>query len=696
MKARKGLDALSDYVTVSKYAQFDKSAGRRETWGESVARVFDMHRANYRGYSEVLAGMPSMQDFVTRRIVLPSMRSLQFGGSSLLGRGQDQKLYNCCFSYCDRPRFFQEGLFNLLCGSGVGYSVQRHHVDKLPEISKPKTGTGAAAGETYVVQDSIEGWADAAGALMDSYFRHDGDRLFFDYSQVRPKGSPLSSGVGTAPGPAGLAKAIMKANGLLASLVSKGVKKLQPIHCHDIMCFFADAVLSGGVRRSAMIALFSPDDEEMRNAKTGEWWEENAQRGRANNSAVFLEHDNDRKEFDAVTEAVQQFGEPGFAFFASKEHGANPCFEIGFRPQDEHGNSGWQFCNLVTIGMNAVKEEEDFYSACEIAAAIGTIQAGYTTFTYLGEVSENITRKEALIGVSMTGIAESELAKRPAVLRMGAKIIKRVNEHYAKVIGINKAARLTCVKPEGTSSIVLKTSPGVHPWHSKCGLRRVQGSPNEPLLQYVIEKNPAMVSGYTENGDVVLSFPWELDDGATLKKDSSAQDLLQTVLHVKKNWVDAGRNDDQSIDPTVHNNVSNTVTVGEADSWGDVFDSIWENRKDFCGVSLLAASGDLAYWNSPFAEVLDFDCLEEKYGAETVSRGEKLFIAQKKLHEHQSQKPPQSEEEECAVYLWRLDQYRKILECWQEMDFSEVKEKNGDSVDLSQAWACSGGQCEII
>lgn len=679
------LKALSDYVCVSKYAHFNKKQGRRETWEESTRRMCDMHRAKYADAGEeVLATINAVERAIINKEILPSMRSMQFGSVDLLGRGQDQKIYNCSFSYVDRVEFFGQCMMNLLCGSGTGFSVQRHHVAKLPDIHKPRKETA-----TFTIPDTIEGWADAVQMCVAQYFEPDHPRVVFDFSQIRPKGSPISSGVGRAPGPSGLQTALMRIGGVFISCLSRGQTRLRPIDAYDVVMHASDAVLSGGVRRSASICLFSPDDEEMLNAKTGNWFNENPQRGRSNNSAVLL-RGRDEEKFWGLTDAVKQFGEPGFLWVDDVEHGTNPCVEIGLRAYDDDGESGWQFCNLSTINMAKVKTPEEFFEACHLASAIGTLQAGYTEFAYLGPVSERITAREALIGVSMTGIAESPIAEKENLLRLGASVVRDTNRILAEQIGINPAARTTCVKPEGTASAVLQTSSGIHPHHHRRVIRRVQANASEPVIAHFAEGNPdAVTDSVWGAGDLVAEFPYEVAPGSMVKEDADALTLLGRVVSVKRNWVDAGKDESLCVDPRLSHNVSNTINVGSSE-WGDVFGFIHDNRRDLSGVSLLSVSGDLDYPQAPFVAVWTEDEIRAEYGERMTEFAKTAIDTIEVSH------PPANLLHECVHRLKILRRYEELREKWQAVDYREMREDDDSGIKLSGTVACAGGSCEVL
>lgn len=601
------IKALAEYTRISKYARYIPEKKRRENWQEQVDRVFGMHQQYYQKEIEDNPDLQENIDFAKKMVlgkrVLGSQRALQFGGEPILKK--NPRLYNCSAMYVDRPRAFQEAMFLLLCGCGVGFSVQKHHIAKLPKISERKCGK-----VTYEIPDTIEGWADSAGVLMSSFFdsaktpfpEFRGKVVKFDYSKIRPKGAPLSSG-SKAPGPDGLRFALEKVETLL-DIVVKERKKLLPINAYDILMHLSDAVLSGGVRRSATICLFSPDDQDMATAKTGDWFIQNPQRGRSNNSALLIRKETKKEDFVRLMEHVKEYGEPGFVWADDRESLYNPCSEINLYAYDEKGNSGVSFCNLAEINMQKCPTEADFYDSCKAAAILGTLQAGYTKFPYLGEVTENIVKREALLGVSMTGMMDSpEIAFEPKIQKNGARIIKAVNEKIAKEIGINSAARLTCVKPSGTSSCILGSSSGIHPHHSSRYIRRVQANKIEAPAIHFRKFNPmAVEQSVWKETDVVLSFVCEIPPGSKYKNMLSAIEMLENVKVTQMNWVKAGTVESRCVKPWLVHNVSNTITVQE-DEWEVVTQFIWNNRKYFSGVSLLPASGDKDYTQAPFVSV---------------------------------------------------------------------------------------------
>jgi len=621
--------ALSDYTFYAKYANYLPEKQRRETWTEAVDRVFEMHREKY---SDILIKSPELQkelEFaegqVKKKRVLGAQRALQYGGEHILKR--NERIYNCSSLLVDKPRSFQQVVWLLLAGCGVGFSVQKHHIRKLPKIFK---NNKAKSIKTFTVPDSCEGWADAVGVLLSSYFvdggefsEYSGKTVQFNFDEIRPKGS-LIAGQFKAPGPEPLQRGLEKIKKLIESRLADadGPIPLNPIDCYDILMHASDFVISGGLRRSATICLFSKDDKQMMNAKTGDWFITNPQRGRSNNSVVLKRSDVTKTEFKEIFESIKQCGEPGF-FFVDDDYATttNPCCEIGFWPVLPNGDSGVNFCNLTEINGKWCTDEEKFLEACRASAIIGTLQAGYNDFPYLGKTTEEIVKHEALLGCSITGWMDNpDILFDKKILEKGAKEIKKKNEEIAKMIGINPAARLTCSKPAGSTSCVLKTASGIHPHHAKRYIRRVQGNKQEFPIQKFKEVNPIAVeeSVWSANQtDEVISFLCEVPAGSIVKNQISATSLLDSVKTAQKHWVLAGNMPERALNETVTHNVSNTITVQD-DEWDEVCDYIYKNRAYFTGISLLAAAGDLDYPQAPFATVLNPNELFKEYGNASV------------------------------------------------------------------------------
>ena len=486
---------LSETKFYDSYSRFNDENERYETWEEAVDRVIEMHADQYKEIDNGLKSyLEEARQAYKEQRVLGAQRALQFGGEQLLKH--QMRMYNCTSSYADRAEFFGEIFYILLCGAGAGFSVQEHHIARLPKVT-----ARTKPAKTHVVTDDIEGWATAVDVLMSSYFvdggkypDYAGRRVYFDLSNIRPKGSKISGGF-KAPGPDGLRRALDKIEHLLQDIVidTKQSIALRPINVYDICMHTADAVLSGGVRRSATICLFSPNDEEMMSAKTGNWFVDNPQRGRSNNSAVIVRNTTPPEQFNNIMTKVKEFGEPGFVFVESTEHTTNPCVEIGMFPQLD-GKSGWQGCNLTEINGGKCVTKEDFFLACRAGAILGTLQAGYTDFKFLPETSKEIFDREALLGVSITGwMNNPDILFNAEILEEGAKIVKQVNREVAEVIGINAAARTTCVKPSGNASVLLQTASGIHAEHSSMYIRNVQMNKESEVTQAIQNTNVPVV-----------------------------------------------------------------------------------------------------------------------------------------------------------------------------------------------------------
>jgi ribonucleoside-diphosphate reductase alpha chain len=729
------LQELQNYTFVSKYARWLEDKQRRETWKEAVERVKNMMHTMYAD-KNISDDINWAYDMMYKKKVLGSQRGLQFGGEPILKR--HAKIYNCTSSYCDRLRFFQECFWLLLCGSGTGFSVQKHHVAKLPNLTtKPKSKD---QGIKYTIEDSIEGWADALGALLSSYFvkpseskfkQYQNEYVIFDYSEIRPQGSNLSSGVGKAPGFEPLQKGLEKIRTLLDRCVENGQKKLRPIDAYDIVMHSSDAVLSGGVRRSASLALFSADDEEMAKAKTGNWFMDNPQRARSNNSALLLKDGTSFEQFAALMESVKEFGEPGFIWSDSTEMTFNPCVEVGMWPVDETtGDSGWQGCNLSTINCSSLEDENDFYDRCKAAAIIGTLQAGFTKLDYLGETSCRIFERESLLGVSLTGIMEKhDLVLSEKVLRQGAKIAVDANKDIAKKIGINQAARVTCLKPEGTSSSMLGTSSGIHPHHAKRYIRHVQANVLEAPYQHFKNYNPQACEKSrwsANNTDEVIKFPVEVPDGSKLKNQLPAVEMLGIVKDTQKNWVNSGKNKHLCTQDFLSHNVSNTVTV-KPDEWNAVTRYIYDNRKYFAGISLIPQSGDKDYPQAPFTTVYTSREIVKEYGdaalwcsglielalstfdnnvwaacdyvsmnqaKETDGANKLLFVTKTKNFAGKYFDGDIKRLTYCMkdVYNWKI--YCDLFTTFKKVDYTQLLEKEDNTAGIEEV-SCAGGACLI-
>ena len=727
-------DFLSQTKFYEGYSRFKEEDGSYESWDEAVDRVLSMHEENYsEKVDDLYSYLEEARTAYKEQRVLGAQRALQFGGEQLMKH--QMRMYNCTSSYADRPEFFGEFFYILLCGAGAGFSVQEHHVAKLPQIAiRTKQAKG------YVVEDSIEGWASALDVLMASYMigggkypEYEGRRVFFDLSQIRPKGAKISGGF-KAPGPEGLRRSLDKIEHMLQALVmdAKDSVALRPITVYDICMHAADAVLSGGVRRSATICLFSPEDDEMMNAKTVNWFMDNPQRGRSNNSAVIVRDEATPEMFAKIMESVKSFGEPGFYFTTSKEHTTNPCVEIGMFPQYE-GESGWQGCNLTEINGGMCTTADDFYKACRAAAILGTLQAGYTDFKFLSPVSKKIFDREALLGVSITGwMNNPDILFDTKILKKGANIVKKVNREVAAIIGINPAARTTCVKPSGNASVLLRTASGIHAEHSSQYIRNIQMNKESEITQAIIRSNPYMVeeSVWSASGtDVVISFPIIPHQGSYFKDNLYGVKHLDLVKKAQKYWVVEGTNEELCADEGIRHNVSNTIIV---DDWDDVEKYVFENRYSFSGISFLAPSGDKDYNQAPNTAVINADEMVDKYGEGAIfasgmvvdalkvftnlwiacstaqGMGEDITLESSENSAKQDWvrrftnfadnyfEGDLKKTEYCLKDSYLLHKWNKIQQNLKPVDWkTDLTEKTYVDVDTLAAAACAGGACEI-
>lgn len=611
---------VGEYVFLSKYSQTHN--GKKEGWQDAVNRVMDMHLKRYserikpedeKEFSSLFARAYSLYG---EQRVLGAQRALQYGGELMLEK--HARFYNCSSTYVDRVQVFEEIMYLLLCGAGTGYSVQHIHTEQLPI---PKGFDNTKQSEKFLIPDTIEGWAEAVGKLMTAYY-YGGADIEFDYSAIRPKGAYIRGGF-KAPGPDPLRQAIEKVHHIVNRI--KG-RKLRPFELHYIICICANSVVTGGVRRSAMISIFDVDDAEMASCKTGNWISTMPELCRSNNSAAILP-DTSKEAFDAIYENTKMYGEPGFVFIDSPWFVYNPCGEVGMYPrvQDENGewHSGWGFCNLAEINGGKVKTEQDFYDACEAASVICTLQAGYTNFRVLEKWSQKIAERDALIGIGITGLCENpDILFNADIQKRGAEIVKETNQKVARMIGINPAARCTVVKPSGNSSQLLGTLSGITPGHSRHYIRHIQAADTEQAVQEWMRVNPDMVeaSVWAPDREKVIAFPVTLPEGALLKQNLTAIDFLKFVLLTKRNWIEFGTNFDHPStkeNPRLRMNVSNTCTV-RPEEWDEVREFLWEHRSEFGGISLLSSFGDLDYPQAPYTEVLDETELAKRYGAGAI------------------------------------------------------------------------------
>ena len=614
--------ALADITVFNKYARFNHNAGRRESWTEIVNRNAEMHKTKYPGIAEDIDTV--YKNFVHTKKVLPSMRSLQFGGRPILMA--ENRIFNCAYAPAESTRFFSELMFLLLGGTGMGYSVQARHVNKLPKIKTPESDKEYK----FQVQDSIVGWSDAVKVVCKAFFNA-GTLPIFDYRDIREKGAELITTGGQAPGPEPLRICINNLEVILRKAIGRS---LRPLEVHDMACVIADAVLAGGIRRAAMISLFDRDDEEMLSCKAGEWYINHPARARSNNSAVLPRDEVTQAEFSQLMKRIEESGcgEPGVYWTNNKDWGTNPCCEIALRP--------YQMCNLTEINAGEIHTQEDFNHAAGAAAFLGTLQAGYTDFHYLNPKWKIACEKDALLGVSMTGIASGTVENLDMV--EAVEYVKTMNADMAERIGINPAARTTCVKPAGTTSLVLGTSSGIHAWHAPYYIRRMRAGKDEALAQYMMKAAPGLVEQDVNVAhQVVLSFPQAAPAGAKVRSEHMLE-LLERVKDVSVRWVAPGHRDGIN-----QHNVSCTISVMD-NQWKLLTRWMWDNRDHYNGISVLPYFGAAAYPQLPFEDITE-------------------------------------------------EQYYEMLPLLEAVDISKVFEMDGSSVDLSNELACSGPDgCEIL
>jgi len=612
-------EILSDVTVFLKYAKYIPELKRRENWQDLTERNMAMHIRKYPELKEEIKKI--YRNFVTSKKVLPSMRSLQFGGRPI--ELSNTRIYNCSYLPLDHSDSFSETMFLLLSGTGVGIGVQKFQVEKLPMVVGPKNKY-----RRFLVGDSIEGWSDAVKVLMEAYFKNKSEPVF-DFRDIRPKGARLITSGGKAPGPDPLRICIDKVRSVLNNAIGR---KLIPLEAHDIACHIADAVLAGGIRRAAMISLFSADDVDMMTCKSGAWWELNPQRGRANNSVTLHRDYITESQFKALWKKTQESGagEPGVYWTNNLDWGTNPCCEVALRP--------YSFCNLTEVNVSDTGTQEELNARVKSAAFIGTLQAGYTSFHYLRQIWEETTKADALIGVGLTGIGSGAVLKLD--LTEAANVVKEENLRVANMIGINPAARTTVIKPAGTTSLVVGSASGIHAWHNDYYLRRIRVGKNESLYIYMIENLPELVADdhFMPHTQAVISFPQKAPEGSILRTESY-MDLLERVKKFNLEWIHKGHNDGDN-----HNNVSCTISLRD-DEWDDCGDWMWENRHTYNGISVLPYAGG-SYIQAPFEDIDEY-------------------------------------------------QFNEIVKHLHAINLVNVIEEDGSNVNLQAEPACAGGACEV-
>lgn len=613
-----GLDALGKITVFSKYAKHVPQLQRRETWDEIVDRYEEMMIKKYPSLSESIT---ESAKFIRDKKVLPSMRALQFAGPAM--EVNNARGYNCAYLPVDSLYSFSETMFLLLGGSGVGFSVQKHHVEQLPMIIRQPNYKQ----RNFLIEDSIMGWADAVKVLMKFYFEG-GPKPKFDFRAIRHKGARLVTAGGKAPGPEPLKLCLSHIDAIMER--KEHGDRLSPLEAHDIMCHIANSVLAGGIRRSAMISLFSHDDEEMITCKYGNWWETNEQRGRSNNSAVLKRGEVGEEEFMALWKRIEASGsgEPGIYWSNDLDWGTNPCCEIGLRP--------FQFCNLCEVNVSDVKDQADLNDRVGVAAFFGTLQAGFFDFHYLRPIWQKTTQKDALLGIGMTGIGSGEILKYD--LEAAAHVAKVTNQLISEKIGTNEAARITCIKPSGTTSLVLGTASGIHAWHAPHYLRTMRFNKNEAIAQYLMINHPELCEDdvLRPTDTVCVRIPVKAPEGSIFRTESPI-DTLERVKRFSTEWVQKGH-----INGANTHNVSATISIDK--EWKEVGDWMWENRETYNGLSVLPFFGG-TYKQAPFEDIT-----EEEYNTRIASV--------------------------------------------KEIDLTKVIEMD-DNVDFGQVAACAGGACEV-
>lgn len=614
-----GLETLSNLTIFSKYAKYNPEKKRRETWDEIVDRYQEMMIKKYPYLEDAIKASTK---WIREKKVLPSMRALQFAGPA--AEVNNARIYNCCFLPIDSVHCFSETMFLLLGGTGVGYSVQKHHIAQLPTIKKQETYKQ----KTFLIEDSIMGWADAVKVLMKFYFEG-GMKPKFDFRAIRQKGARLVTAGGKAPGPEPLKICLAHVDAIMER--KQDGEQLTPLECHDILCHIANSVLAGGIRRSAMISLFSHDDEEMITCKYGAWWELNEQRGRANNSAVLERGEILADEFFNLWKRIEASGsgEPGIYWTNNKDWGTNPCCEIGLKP--------YQFCNLCEVNVSDIENQEDLNNRVAVASFFGTLQAGFTDFHYLRDVWRQTTQKDALLGIGMTGIGSGVILN--ANLEYAANTAKVVNRMISATTGINEASRITCIKPSGTTSCVLGTASGIHAWHAPFYLRTLRFGKNEDIASYMMVNHPELCEDdvLRPNDTICVRIPIKAPEGSIFRTET-AIDTLERVKKFSLEWILPGHiNGDNT------HNVSATVSI-KTDEWETVGDWMWTNRDVYNGLSVLP------YWDHTYQQAPFEDITEEEYN--------------------------------------------KRIEALHALDLTKVQEID-DNVEFSQVAACAGGSCSV-
>lgn len=608
---------LSDYVFSTKYARVipQGTTSRFETWPECVDRVIDMYDRKYAHIPEVTAHLREIAPLLYEKKILPSGRVMQFAGKAI--DANEMKGYNCSYLAAINPSCFSEAFYLLLCGTGVGFSVRKAHINQLPPVNF------LSGKEKFVVPDTIEGWAEAARRLSSAAFSL-GPMPEFDFSEIRAKGTPLVTSGGLAPGPEPLIAALRAAEKIFRS---KQGGRLSSLDVLDLMTTLSSAVVSGGVRRSSLICLFDKDDKDMLGAKAGEWWKRHPNRALCNNSAVF--HPADKLAVARFLEehpSIFEYGEPGIVFRNSLDFGTNPCGEASLE--------SYTCCNLTDVIMALLRRGE-FSKAARAAAFLGTLYAGFTNFPFLGAQWQFNMKRDALIGVSLNGVAAVNY-KEYDLAHVAREVVEE-NWYWANVIGINPAARTTLVKPAGTTSLLTGVPAGIHAGYAEYAVRGVVEPNNTPTARYFLDNFPAAVEPHLTNpNNIFIKFPYRSPRDAKTRHEPT-EDLLERIAYVQENWVIPGhsRGDD-------YHNVSATVNFVPTDipkvkTW------LKQHSDILGGVSFIQHHPERAYKQAPFTEVTQ-------------------------------------------------EEYTKLFEITKDVDFSQI---HGEDLTRQLESECSSGRCEV-
>ena len=749
---QKGKKFLSDLKLHSDYFKWLEDKGRYETWEDACENIIDGHRKKYVQYADAIepylqSAVESMKD----QAVLASQRNLQYRHEQIMKH--NTRMFNCTSGHIARNRVFQEIFYLALSGCGFGGGLLIPFVNNLSKIQKRTLGT-----KTFYIEDSIEGWANALGVLLSSYFVDDqpfpeyaGYEVKLDYSLIREKGAFISGGF-KAPGPDGLKQSLEKIEQLIEKWIATEGNKIRPILAFDIICHSADAVLSGGVRRSALNMIVDPNDDEMIHAKTGNWRMENPQRGRSNNSVLLLRSEVKKDQFNYLVQLNDGANDIGFVFANSWFDMFNPCFEILKIPvldtidfgkikydeveqyvKDNKSKFGIQGCNLTEINAEKATTKEKFLKACRDASFLGTLQAGYTNFPYLGETSKAIFEREALLGVSITGWMNNPKLFNAELLEEGAQAVKDANKELAAVIGINQAARTTCVKPSGNASVVLGTASGIHPEHSEKYFRIMQLNKESNTAKW-LEENMAFLLEESvwssTKSDYVVFVPVENPKVGLFKKDMKGIKHLELIKLVQQHWVNAGTNHELCTYQGVNHNTSCTVIIDDKDA---IVDYIWEQRDLFTAVSFMSDYGDKDFNQAPFTSVLNLDELVEIYGKGSVLASgliidglhyfnqnlwlatdtllddsiqitgtreqvllKKYWISRAKKFAKNYFKGDMKKMVYCLKDVHLFYKWETITRQFKEVNFGEILDKpQYKSISDYAAQACSGAQCDV-